>query len=210
MGESSAAPSRPGICPLYHQRPLPRLSNWLQSYIPSPFGNSDMGSAYLHPEVINEYLKKEHALGRLLGPYPESFSAPSLHLNHFGVIPKGHNTGKWHLITDLFLSPGHSVNDGIDPDLCSLTYVTVDHVAELAVKLVKGALLAKVDIESAFRLIPVHPLDRPLQAVHWNGQIYVDPMLRFGLQSAPKIFNAVADALNWYLHQRGIQHVFHY
>jgi len=35
-------------------------------------------------------------------------------------------------------------------------------------------------------------------------------MLPFGLRSAPKIFNAVADALNWYLHQCGIPHVLHY
>ena len=32
-------------------------------------------------------------------------------------------------------------------------------------------------------------------------------MLPFGLrQSAPKIFNAVADALAWHLHQAGIRH----
>ena len=35
-------------------------------------------------------------------------------------------------------------------------------------------------------------------------------MLPFGLRLAPKIFNAVADALNWYLHQCGIPHVLHY
>ena len=35
-------------------------------------------------------------------------------------------------------------------------------------------------------------------------------MLPFRLRSAPKIFNAVADALNWYLQQSGIPIVFHY
>ena len=48
--------------------------------------------------------------------------------------------------------------------------------------------MAKIDIESAYRLIHVHPDDRPLQAMSWNGQIFIDPMLPFGL------FNAVADA----------------
>ena len=94
-------------------------------------------------------------------------SATPLHVNRFGVIPKGHNTGKWRLITDLSYPPGYSVNDGIDPDLCSLSYCTVDHVAAVAAAYSRGALLAKIDIESAYRLIPVHPLDRPLQA--WNG-----------------------------------------
>ena len=35
-------------------------------------------------------------------------------------------------------------------------------------------------------------------------------MLPFGLRSVPKIFNAVADALNWYLQQSGISLDFHY
>ena len=35
-------------------------------------------------------------------------------------------------------------------------------------------------------------------------------MLPFGLRSAPKIFNAVADALNWHLNQAGIRHIAHY
>ena len=97
-------------------------------------------------------------------------------------------------------------NDGICRDLCSLSYTTVDHVAEVAVDLGPGALMAKVDIESAYRLIPVHPQDRPLQAVRWRDQIFVDPMLPFGLRSAPKIFNAVADGLHWHLQRSGLYH----
>ena len=42
---------------------------------------------------------------------------------------------------------------------------------------VRRTLLAKVDIESAYQLNPVHPDDRPLQVVQWDGSIYVDPML---------------------------------
>lgn len=44
----------------------------------------------------------------------------------------------------------------------------------------------------------------------FEGELYIDPMLPFGLRSAPKIFNAVADALNWILKQSGIRQVFHY
>ena len=60
---------------------------------------------------------------------------------------------------------------------------------------------------TAYRLIPAHPLDHPLQAVEWCGSIYIDPMLPFGLRSASKLFNAVADGLEWYLCQQGICHV---
>ena len=44
----------------------------------------------------------------------------------------------------------------------------------------------------------------------WKGQVYIDPMLPFCLRSASKLFNAVADAIEWHLKQRRIQHVFHY
>ena len=67
-----------------------------------------------------------------------------------------------------------------------------------------------MDIEAAYRLIPVHPHDRPLQAVICENQIYIDSMLPFGLRSAPKIFTAVADVLHWYLRKAGICYIEHY
>ena len=55
-----------------------------------------------------------------------------LHINQFGVIPKGHNTGKWRPITDLSHPPGRSVNDGITSEVCSLSYTTVEQVSGVA------------------------------------------------------------------------------
>ena len=40
--------------------------------------------------------------------------------------------------------------------------------------------------------------------------MYVDAMLPFGLRSAPKIFNAVADALEWCVAREGVQEIYHY
>jgi len=59
-----------------------------------------------------------------------------------------------------------------------------DDIAKVIVSMGKGAQLAKVDIEAAYRLVPVHPDDRPLQA--WDSKLFVDPMLPFGLRSAPR------------------------
>ena len=44
----------------------------------------------------------------------------------------------------------------------------------------------------------------------WQGQRYVDGMLPFGLRSAPKIFTAVADALEWIVRARGVRRIDHY
>ena len=70
--------------------------------------------------------------------------------------------------------------------------------------------MAKVDIESAYRMVPVHPSDRHLLGMEWKGNIYVDTALPFGLRSAPKIFNSVADAIEWILKARGVTNVSHY
>ena len=114
------------------------------------------------------------------------------------------------MITDLSYPPNASVNDGIEASLCSLSYVTVDQVASMAASLGAGTLLAKVDIESAYRLVPVHPDDRPLLAMQWKGGVYVDTMLPFGLRSAPKIFTAIADGLEWIARQNGVTRIEHY
>ena len=137
-------------------------------------------SASLHPEAVNEFIAKELSLGRLLGPFQEDTELPQLHINRIGVVPKGHNAGKWRIITDLSFPHGQSVNDGIDPSFCSLCYTTVDEVAARVAHLGRGTLLAKIDIESAYRLLPVHPHDRPLQAIKWNNQIYVDAVCLLG------------------------------
>ena len=57
---------------------------------------------------------------------------------------------------------GASVNDGIEKELCSLKYVLVDEAMREVLVLGQGTQLAKFDIESAYRLIPVHADDRPL------------------------------------------------
>ena len=61
--------------------------------------------------------------------------------------------------------------------------------------------MAKLDIKSAFRIVPVHPEDRLLLGMLWKGNIFIDTALPFGLRSAPKLFNAVADVLAWIIGQ---------
>ena len=83
-------------------------------------------------------------------------------------------------------------------------------MANTAAQLGSGTLMAKVDIESAYHLIPVHPQDRLLQGVVWDNRAYIDAMLSFGLRSAPKTFNAMADALAWLAQREGVWLCYHY
>ena len=169
----------------------------------------NMLSAIQNPQVVRDYLRCERDAGRVLGPITGVAKA-GVHVNRFGVIPKPYQPGKWRLIVDLSHPKGASINDGVDPNLCSVSYSSVDDAAREITVLGKGTVLAKVDIQSAYRNVPVHPEDRPLLGMEWEGQVFVDGTLPFGLRSAPKIFNALADALSWILQQRGTCKVIHY
>ena len=74
----------------------------------------------------------------------------------------------------------------------------------------QGTLLAKIDIEHAFQNILINPADRKFLGMSWNYCVYVDAILPFGLRSAPKIFNAIADALEWILTNEGVIDLMHY
>ncbi len=86
----------------------------------------------------------------------------------------------------------------------------VDDIAELILHLGVGARLAKIDIQEACRIVPVHLQDRLLLGMTWQGQLHVDTALPFGLRSATKIFETVASALEWIFRQEGVMSIRHY
>ena len=167
-------------------------------------------SAYEHPEIVDAYLQNEVSLGRVAGPF-ETPPLPDLHISSFGVIPKSGQPGKWRLILDLSSPHGFSVNDSIDPDQFSLQYIKFDDVVAMVAKLGRGALMAKFDVQSAYRNVAVLPSQRYLLGMKWRGKFYVDLVLPFGLRSAPFIFNSIADLVEWILHNNYmIRDLLHY
>ena len=83
---------------------------------------------------------------------------------------------------DLLSPQGNSINDAIQNDLCSLKYATVDQAVQRILCLGQGTLLAKIDTEHAFRNVPaINPADRMFLGTSWNGRLYVNMDLPFGL-----------------------------
>ena len=156
----------------------------------------NLESAQSHIAVVDDYLKTEITLAHVAGPFSPNAVGQG-QISCFGVIPKNHQPDKWRLIVDLSYPSTHSINDGIPSALCSLQYVTIDDAVQHILKLGVGTLLAKIDIKSAFRLLLVHPADRHLLLMRWNDCIFIDTCLPFGLHSAPKLFNILADLLQW-------------
>ena len=73
----------------------------------------------------------------------------------------------------------------------------IDYAIEQVLMLGPGTLMAKIDVKSAFRLLPVHPADRHLLQMKWDNLIFIDTCLPFGLRSAPRLFNILADCYTY-------------
>ena len=65
----------------------------------------------------------------MLGPFDRP-PIENLIINHFRVIPKKGQANKWRLIVDLLAPDGYSVNDGINPQHCTLSYTVLAFLFE--------------------------------------------------------------------------------
>lgn len=164
-------------------------------YTPGPLVSAvrNNPSAYKHKEVVSDYLLKELARGSVAGPFidpPFDF----LHISRFGVIPKSEED-QWRMILDLSFPSDGCVNMGISDEDAKVSYEGLDFVIDNIIQAGRGCFLSKFDIQAAYRNIPVHPDDRYLLGMRWEGFYFVDLALSFGGRSAPGIFTSVADVL---------------
>ncbi|KAF7366908.1 Integrase/recombinase xerD [Mycena sanguinolenta] len=146
--------------------------------------------------------------GRTAGPFP----APPF--DNFRCSPLGavtrKRTSKVRRIHHLSWPHGRSVNDGIPDAEAQIHYDMIDRAIADIVRAGRGSLLVKLDLESAFRHIPVRPEDWPLLGFTWEGKFFHDLVLGFGCRSAPYIFNLFAEALHWILERNLPAFIRHY
>ena len=117
----------------------------------------NLQSAFDHPHIIQEKIKKELTLGRIAGPFRhEPF--PDFICSPIGLQPKKAE-GQYRLIHHLSYPKGSSVNDGIGSEDTTVEYTSVDQAILVIKKLGYNCFMAKTDIKSAFRILPVHPSD---------------------------------------------------
>ena len=173
-------------------------------------------SAVKYSEAVSQSIDKDLMKGRKSGPFSEKpFS--TFRGSPLGAFPKKRSIRKYRIIHDLSWPPGRSVNTHIADHECTLHYISIDEASKLVKKYGKGAYLAKLDLEDAFKGIVVRPEDWDLLGSVWypdgdhsNKQYYVDMVLQFGLRSSPRRFNEFADALEYIMKQDGVTDVCHY
>ena len=77
------------------------------------------------------------------------------------------------------------MNDGISQDLCSLQYARVDDAEALVKMLGVGTMIAKLDLKSACRMVPVHQLDHAILVLAGKMQPFVIRLYHLGYNQLP-------------------------
>ena len=171
--------------------------------------SKNLVSATKDMDRVMQKLDKEIKLGRIAGPF-DSLPIPNLIVSPVGLVPKAQK-GKFRMIHHLSHPDGDSINDGIDRDICQVKYANFDDAISIVVRAGKGALLAKADIESAFRLLPIHPSDFHLLGICANNMFYVDKALPMGASCSPAYFETFSTFLEWVIRQdSGSDLIVHY
>ena len=172
------------------------------------FEPPNLRSALEQPDIVRDKLDKETKAQRIAGPFiappfPDLFCSP------LGIVPKK-TPSEFRLIHHLSFPSGAAINDFIPGEFASVNYASISD-AIVALKLFqKGCFLAKTDIKSAFRIIPVHPADHPLLGMKWDNLYYYDRCLPMGCSSSCAIFEAFSTALEWIaIHRLGASSVLH-
>lgn len=160
---------------------------------------NNLKSVRQNEQLARQKLKQEVEQGRMAGPFlfkPVS----NLRCSPIGLVPK--KTGGYRLITHLSYPSGSSVNDGIDPAFASVKYSSFDNAVNMIKKLGKGALIGKMDIKSAFRLLPIYPGDFSLLGIKLGSHYYIDKTAPMGLKISSAAWESFATFLNWVVKQR--------
>ena len=162
--------------------------------------DNHLGSQSQEKESIMwEKVMKEVRLGRVAGPF-ESPPLDRFRVSPLGVVPKGESD--FRMIFDLSLPRGVSVNDGIPKEAKTVEYTDYQTLVRAIDILGIGTYMAKTDLKSAFRQIPIHPADRHLLGMRVRGYYFVDKVLPFGLATSCRIFEAFTSVLNQILQSR--------
>jgi hypothetical protein len=120
-----------------------------------------------------------------------------------GAVPKG--------LLDVRLIHDLSRPDGGVNRLASdtsVTYTTIDKATSL---IGEGTFLAKIDLRSAYRAIPISPLDYKLTGIQWHFKddllptSLFDSKLPFGAAKSCQIFQRLTDSIVRVIASKGFQ-----
>ena len=101
----------------------------------------------------------------------------------------------------------------LDEKLCKVKYASFDDAVDMINELtnVGPVFMAKLDIKSAFRLLPVSPLDFELLGFKFQDKYWVDRCLPMGCAISCRLFEMFSSFLEYHIKRSiGISSISHY
>lgn len=165
-----------------------------------PVDFPNLQSVIQNPQEAKKKIMKELSLGRYAGPF-KARPLPNLRVSPIGLVPKK-NPGEFRLINHLSHPPGYSINDFVADGACEVHFGNLDDALDLVARSARGAELAKADIKSAFRLLPIAPHDFELLGIKFEGEYYIDKCLPMGIRCAPAYFETFSSFIEYCVRHR--------
>ena len=158
--------------------------------------NPDIPADYI-PKV-SAVIEEDRKTSKKAGPF-DSKPFPVMCVSPIGAVPK-HGTDKIRVIHNLS-NPFHgdSVNAGIVDEYLELG--SFGQGARAVLEMGRGCHLIKLDVEAAYKQVPVRREDWPLLGFMWQGKWYYERVLPFGLRSSCRLWELYAAALHFLIHE---------
>ena len=144
---------------------------------------------------VSAIIAADVAAGKKAGPF-DSPPLPNFVVSPIGAVPKK-EVGRIRVIPHLsYPFGGDSVNASVRDET-----MTLGSVAEAAGHILafgRGCWLVKLDVEAAYKQVPVRPQDWHLLGFKWEGKYYYERVLPFGLKSSCRLWELYAAALHFF------------
>ena len=161
----------------------------LGQFAPSPVHSHQNPPMDLESRIkMAKTILKWYNRGHLLGPFKDGDPLiRSLRLNPVFCVPKPDGTVR-PVVNYSKSIKGSSLNDHLDPLLCTVEYLKIREIVFTIKAMGKGTYMWAKDLEDGYFNIKISPSHIHQIAFRFAGLVFVPMVMVFGLSSAPLIF----------------------
>ena len=175
---------------------------WPINYTADKFpesSSSNHPSALSYSEHVDYYIATELELGGIVGPFIHNPLPRSLICSPLQTVPKRGST-KRCVVMDLSFPPSCSVNSGIPDNTYldehyKLRLPGIDRLCEFILQHGRGCLLYKLDLQRAYRQLPIDTKDYFYLGFRHKNMFYFDTRCPFGLRTSAMICQRTTKAV---------------